>query len=56
MTDATPFALTPSLSPQRVREIAASFDLRALPATTQFFVAEQGVEAQFRGALAHLLA
>lgn len=32
MTDATPFAITPPLSPERVREIAASFDLRALPA------------------------
>lgn len=31
MTDATPFAITPPLSPERVREIAASFDLRALP-------------------------
>jgi len=32
MTDATPFAITPPLSPERVREIAARFDLRALPA------------------------
>jgi len=31
MTDAKPFAITPPLSPERVREIAASFDLRALP-------------------------
>ncbi len=31
MTDATPFAITPPLTTQRVREIAASFDLRALP-------------------------
>lgn len=32
MTDATPFAITPPLSPERVREIASSLDLRALPA------------------------
>jgi len=31
MTDATPSAITPPLSPERVREIAASFDLRSLP-------------------------
>jgi cytochrome P450 len=31
MTDTPPFAITPPLSSHRVREIAASFDLRALP-------------------------
>ena len=32
MTDAKPFAITPPMSPARARDIAASFDLRALPA------------------------
>ncbi len=32
MSDALPFAITPSMTPEQVQHIAASFDLRALPA------------------------
>ena len=46
MTDATPFAITPPMSPGRAREIAASFDLRALP--SDFYANPYPVYARLR--------